>query len=552
MIILIVLIISVFTLFIAAIPLLSIKNAKDTRQTLLFNHLVPENVSSTSLSHQQLTMLRKIYGKTFKDGNVYKIKGHFCQGQKSAFFSGDPLTINGIKIKTGYRPYQPIILSQCNEFNEEHVNYSEILLKAEDKKEVDAEGVVYKDCLYITKMNDFDVVAELTETFSKKPHIGAIYMGAEFALLPGMSWFFTGFFVVLNATSASVFAIPLIVVFLILILFFVYTGTRNFSVEGIFYALPDRYNKPVDSYRNGTVGMIDGVFIETQHPLEVGQHYTMLLSLDPMMQTHFLSVEKVNGVKYTRDEDCWPELILVVMFVGFILSAMFLFHAKSHHQAAAKPYYEHNEDKFGDSKISQYVRKTEDLKNTEVGDLLQVRDLYYSHVNQHFVLFDEDTRHNKYNYSEVYSAFRLYCKSGKITKAVNAIDKKAKIRRTVFMLNGMGREDYTYATSTRPAYDSSICESKDNLVRYIACHDCQSVKMEDRQLVVTDIDKHKGIIHVTDKFDVFYYAIDADHYLIAIVNMFVSVVYLLIGIMFVLMKYKIRKINDSPDILWVK
>lgn len=237
----------------------------------------------------------------------------------------------------------------------------------------------------------------------------------------------------------------------------------------------------------------------------------------------------------------------MVLF-GLVFSLQFLFSAQSAYQEDAKPYYEHNLEKFDTPKLSQYVVTDKQLEKTEIGDLLQITELYYSHVNQQFLLFRDDA-------GSVNAAFKRYCTSGQYHQAVNFARKYMDIRRTIFMLNGIGVENYSYASVTRPRNDvlnDDVCDTRGDLLRYVGCPGCKKINTENWQLIVTGIDRDKNIFHVTNDLDVYYYAVNKDHYLIAIVNMIASVIYLFLGLVFVWMKRRIRKINDSPDILWVK
>lgn len=552
---------TLFTVIIIIGIQIEIIMGKCTRRKLLKEHAVPDNLSA-SLSDRQLTALRKIYGKRFKDNKVYRLNGPLYEGKQTRFFNSDTLAINGIRIETWHLPYSPITITKSEEFYHGEFNASEILSKCKEKSSVYTEGVIYKDCFYITKINNFDMLDELTEHFTKPQHVSDIYMLGMFAIFPIAGWGINWFIVALDASAGSFFAVPCIIGLLIFSLRMTYLLTRVYTVEGVFCPLSDRRYSIQDKYRFGdddddteedvedncVVGTIDGAFIKSQYPLECGKYYQLLVAPEPLSQSYFFDVKKINGEKYTDEEDACPELFLLVVLFGLIFSLQFLFSAQSAYQEDAKPYYEHNLEKFDTPKLSQYVVTDKQLEKTEIGDLLQITELYYSHVNQQFLLFRDDA-------GSVNAAFKRYCTSGQYHQAVNFARKYMDIRRTIFMLNGIGVENYSYASVTRPRNDvlnDDVCDTRGDLLRYVGCPGCEKINTKNWQLIVTGIDRDKNIFYVTNDLDVYYYAVNKDHYLIAIVNMIASVIYLFLGLVFVWMKRRIRKINDSPDILWVK
>jgi len=120
----------------------------------LVKDLYENNKHSHCLSVESMSVMKKVYKKRFKDNRVFSISGKLHDfplglGFRNRWYDR---CIDRMRIESAFYPGDVIISIDDEELNELSDTY--------------VEGIVYKDAIYVTRINDFNVLHEVNKLYS--------------------------------------------------------------------------------------------------------------------------------------------------------------------------------------------------------------------------------------------------------------------------------------------------------------------------------------------------------------------------------------------------
>ncbi|HFG2237456.1 TPA: hypothetical protein ACGF9M_002554, partial [Vibrio cholerae] len=144
----------------------NISAVKKLREKTINEYINSKSTLSGYLSENQLISLCRIYKKKFKSNEIYKVNGVLYYGDGSSQTRWYDVAINGMRVETIYTPYKVISIRTNSgyEFLDDD-SFNNDLLSEFDNKKVEIEAIVHKNCFYAIKVDDFDIIEELTPRF---------------------------------------------------------------------------------------------------------------------------------------------------------------------------------------------------------------------------------------------------------------------------------------------------------------------------------------------------------------------------------------------------
>lgn len=550
-----------FSFFISAFMLISnmftniglvdrISSCKGIRRKIISDYIKSDDVSSATLSGEQLKILRKIYKKPFKDGHTYTVNGLLYYGAGSSQTRWFDLAVKGMRIETVHTPYDPASIDKISEFNGEEFNASSVVLDVEGKPDIDIEGVVYKDCLYVTKIDGVDLIAELQPGLSLKRRFSPVNIGFVFlftAILFYFSWFVSWVEPTQGTTTFLSVTTTISIIISVITLYFI---TRVYTVKGTYKSRDCLYHEGKRLLSDQWVGTIGDVLVSSHYPLEEGKHYQALVKKESIYHTGLMDVEKLNGEPYLIEKESMTIVLCFFFVIQFIIAYSYYDFAKHDIQPELKPLYHHNVDRFGELALGQTINKIEQFDDIEVGDSLTIEKIFYSQISDHFLILEPDiVAKNK----RLFGMFFMSCSSDNLFDWIERIKNTIRLNNVTFIFDSeqpsQRYDPRPYIRDKETMYEI-MCRSPRDVIRYIACSDCSRYPHQSRQGIVTSIDTENLDIHLTNTIDINDYPVQIARYDASVIIMLASLFYMVIGLILVSMKYAIYRRNSSENITW--
>ncbi len=526
----------------------NISTAKNLRKKTINEYINSKSTLSGYLSKNQLISLRRIYKKKFKSKEIYKVNGVFYYGDGSSQTRWYDVAINGMRVETIYTPYKIISIRTKSgyEFLDDD-SFNNDLLSEFDNKKVEIEAIVHKNCFYAIKIDDFDIIEELTPRFSLKKTINSIRL--SFSLLFfSFPFYLSLFFATSVPTNGTFVFFTLCTVISILgTIFILYYLTLGHKVEGTYKERQIYYDGQADCRYVGTIG---NVLIDSRFPLVDGQYYKAILTANDVSRRELMRVEKLNGHNYEEGNADSPIKLFAFLCIQFLLALGYYGNSEDSIQEELAPIYNHNVEKFGVQEPSKIIRDIKDLENIEPNDYLIVHSAYYIREGGYYLFFEGDL---KKNHESLYSLLISSCVHGDIKKFINAANQRVEHVKFKFDINNKENE-INQDVSNRGAIDyKNFCKmSFYKSVRFALCHDCSQRESQPIKGIVTSIDYENQMIYLTNEFVPSNYPNQIARYNIAAVIFLSTIIYLLMGFGGLAMYYEISRKNKSKDKRWIR
>ncbi len=523
----------------------NISTCKKLRIKTINEYINRKSTVSGYLSKSQLMSLGRIYKKRFKNNQTHKVSGVFYYGGGSSQTRWYELAINGMRVETIYKPYESVSISGCEFLDDGSFNKN--LLCDFDFKKVDIEGVVHKNCFYVSKVNDFDIIDEIIPSLSLKKVINICKL--DFWLL-GLSVLFYFSLIPAISSPTSGTLIFLILCTLVSICATVFTLChlmRGYEVKGTF----KEKNIYIDELYDRTyVGKIDNVLIASQYPLINGNHYQAVLTDGDLGRTGLMYVDKLNGDEYKEGNTDGAIKLLVIVFLQFLLSCTYFLSSKDSIQEELEPLYNHNIERFDLEEFGKKIHDTQDFDNIKVNDYLTIKNIYYNSDGDYYILIKDDLYKN---YKPlIYTLGRLCLLGGDTFQWINVAN--SVVEHVTFKFDSNNKWHKNSEIDIK--YDANdykmICDIESyEAVRLALCRNCSQSKNQAIKGVVTGIDYENRVVHLTKELEPKKYPNQFARYYVALVILLSSVIYLLIGFLGIIMLCGINRKNKSKEKKWV-
>lgn len=334
---------------------------KNLREKAIYKHIKYKNTFSGYLSEEQLILLSRIYKKKFKNNKSYKVNGVLYYGGGSSQTRWYDLSINGMRVETIHKPYKVISIrteSGCEFLDDGSFNND--LLCDFDNKKVVIEGIVHKNCLYASKIDDFDILEELMLSLSLKKTLNSTRL--DFWLLGFSVLFYLSLFPVISSPTNGTFVFLTLctVISFLGIIFILHHITLRYKVKGTYKERRIYYDEQHDWKYVGTIG---NVLIDSRFPLVDGKYYKALLTTRDASRAGLMHVEKLNGHNYEEGNANAPIKLFVFLCIQFLLALTYYGYSKDNIQEELVPFYNHNVEKFGVQEPSKVIRDSKDFEN---------------------------------------------------------------------------------------------------------------------------------------------------------------------------------------------
>lgn len=537
-----------FIFFIRVLGMLSnVSTTKMLREKTIREYINSKSTLSYSLSENKLMLLRKIYKKKFKSNLVYKVNGVLYYGSGSSQTRWYDLSVNGMRVETVHAPYKIVSTRKLNGYeflNDDSFN-NDLLCDFENKK-VEIEGVVHKNCFYVSRIDGFDVIDEIMPVFSLRKTLNITKLDFSFigfSLIAYLSLFFA---TSIPSNGTLIFFTLCVFVSILGSIFLLYHITKGYKIEGVYKERKIYYDEEHDWKCVGTIG---NVLIDSQIPLIDGKHYQAVLTDLSVRRTGLMHVEKINGHNYEQDNTNGSIMLFVFLCVQFLLALAYYEDSKDSIQEELKTFYNHNVEKFGVEEPSKIIRDNKDLDNIELKDFLTVFNVYYSSEGEYFLFFEGGLPKNNYSLK---SSLYHSCRRGNTKAWINTVNKKVKHIRFKFDSNIKENEKAKSLFEPGEVDHKKICDEKySSVVRLALCQDCSQRESKPIKGIVSRIDQAKKTIYLTNDLDPGDYPTQVARYKISLVVLLSAFIYFLMGFGGIVMHYEISRKNKSEDKTWV-
>lgn len=541
-----VIVITVFSINVLGM-LSNISTTKKLRKKTINEHINSKNTLLGYLSENQLISLGRIYKKKFKSNEIYKVNGVLYYGSGSSQTRWYDLAINGMRVETIHKPYKAISIrteSGCEFLDDDSFNKN--LLCEFDNKKVKIEGIVHKNCIYASKIDDFDIIEELMPIWSLKKTLNSTRL--DFWLLGLSVLFYLSLFPAISSPTKGTFIFLTLctVISISGTIFILYYMTLGYKVKGIYKERRIYYDVQHDCKYVGTIG---NVLIDSRFPLVDGNYYKALLTDRDVSRVGLMHVEKLNGHNYDEGNANAPIKLFVFLCIQLLLAFTYHGYSKDSIQEELVPFYNHNIEKFGVQEPSKVIRDSKDLQNIEPNDHLTVHGADYINEGKYFLFFEGELFEK---HKSLFSLLNRSCLRGDLQKFINTVNQRVEHMKFNFDINNKENQ-INQDISNRDLIDyKNICNvSFYKAVRFALCHDCNQRESQPIKGIVTSIDYENKVIHLTNEFDPSNYPNQIARYHIAVVVFLSTIIYFLIGLGGIAMHYEIGRRNKSKDKRWV-